>query len=317
VLWLAALLSAVLAVRMAAPAAAAPSNWTVALAATATLPVAPVRLADVTTLPVPQGAGRIVLAAAGRPGDSFTLDRRLVLRKLVMAGLSAGVRMQGAEECRVTFAGRTVGVAAIKSRLQELVQPLLPTAAAGAPPHWCEVQIPDVELTAEDGWRLELVRPHALQPGRNLLTVQIRDHGRATRLSATIICHVFGEVGRARHRIAADEELVPDLFTWEWLDLSRAAHGVVVGREQLLARSARRPIETGALLREADLKGTPLVRQGQPVELLLRRGSVQLTIRATARQEGQRGQTITVRNILTGKLVTARVVGPGLVVWGR
>jgi flagella basal body P-ring formation protein FlgA len=70
-------------------------------------------------------------------------------------------------------------------------------------------------------------------------------------------------------------------------------------------------------LRQADLRDTPLVRAGDTVDLAVQRGSVVVTVRATARQDGVLGQIVTVRNDINGKLATGRVSGPGLVEWRR
>jgi flagella basal body P-ring formation protein FlgA len=91
----------------------------------------------------------------------------------------------------------------------------------------------------------------------------------------------------------------------------------VVGRTALSGCSTRREVAAGAYLRQADLKETPLIRQGQPVELQLERGLVSVTVPATARQEGRMGQVITVRNDINGRLIPARVIGPDRVAWGR
>ncbi len=59
------------------------------------------------------------------------------------------------------------------------------------------------------------------------------------------------------------------------------------------------------------------MRAGDAVEMTVIRGTVTVTVRATARQPGCLGQTIPVRNELNGRLVNARVAGPGLVEWRR
>lgn len=128
-----------------------------------------------------------------------------------------------------------------------------------------------------------------------------------------VLCHAFGEIARATREFARNEELKPDLFQWEWRDLCLLEAALVSGRESLAGRSASRRIASGGLLRRADMKETPLVLAGEPVELRLRRGSVTVSVPALARQEGRRGQIITVRNSLSGKLVTGRVVASGVV----
>jgi flagella basal body P-ring formation protein FlgA len=298
-------------------ASQAESTWTVDLPAAVTLPARPVTLADLVGAPVPSLAGQTVLAAAGRPGEQRLITRRLVLRRLVETQLAEGVRFTGATSCRVTFAGRQVTTTAVAERVAELLAAWLPAGSDEAPPSWCEVTLPEAALTVATDWSVELIRPRPLQPGRNLLGVMLVDGQRSTRLNATVICHSFGQVPRALREIAAGTALTPDHFQWEWTDLAQVPHGVVCGQEAVNGQSARRKVAADALLRQADLRETPLVRRGQMIDLRLCRLGVTVVVRATARQDGCRGKIITVRNELNGELLTGRVAGPGLVEWGR
>ena len=71
----------------------------------------------------------------------------------------------------------------------------------------------------------------------------------------------------------------------------------------------------GDQLRAGDLKPIPAIRAGDMVDLEIQRGGLTVTVRGLARQAGCLGQTIPVRNELNGRLVNARVKGPGLVEW--
>lgn len=296
------------------PAAGAP--WTLRLNREASLPAGPVRLRDVAPR-VPAEAGALLVHDGGRPGEVVQVDRRLVLRRLSAAGLAGDVRLAGATACRVRFRGRPVSADALEDWLREALAPWTPAGAGEAPATWLELEVKPPRAAVGPGAGFELVEPRPLTAGRNLVPVRIRDGGQALRLTATVRCHVFGEVARAVAPVARGTVLLPGLFAWEWRDLAATDHGLVVGRAALAGRSARRDVEAGAELRDADLKETPLVRQGQTVELELQRGAVLVAVPCTARQEGCLGQVITVRNAIDGKLLPARVVAPGRVVWGR
>jgi flagella basal body P-ring formation protein FlgA len=299
------------------PARAAADGWRLVLRSEVRLPVGPVRLGDVVSGEVPEAAASLVVAGAGQAGESLVLDRRRLLRELVTAGLAAGVRCSGAERCRVRFAGSPIERDELESRLREILTAWLPEADPAAPPPWLEFQVRVPDLCAAGAWRLELVAPRRLAPGRNLVAVAIHDAGVRTRFTVTVLCHFQGEIAAALAPIPEDTPLTEELFRWEWRDLVEVERGVVVGRGELAGKSAVRDIAGGEVLRLACLTETPLVRRGEPVELRIRRGEVAAITRAVARQDGLRGQTITVRNELTGRLVTARIVGPGLVEWQR
>ncbi len=121
----------------------------------------------------------------------------------------------------------------------------------------------------------------------------------------------------ARTPVARPRRSRSTQFAWEWRDLTTVGPGLAVGRAAVEGRSAGRALAAGEPLRQADLRATPLVRAGDAVDLAVQRGSVVVTVRATARQDGVLGQIVTVRNDINGKLATARVSGPGLVEWRR
>jgi len=300
---------------LAGPALARP--WTLRLAPAVTLSAGPVRLADVVQDPPPPEAADLLVCEGGRPGSVAVVDRRLVLRHLAAAHLAAGVRCAGPQECRISFQGAPVSAEALRTWLLEALASWMPAAEPAAPPAWLELDVAPPRAPVGKGARFELVEPRPLKAGRNLVALRIREGGGALKLTAMVRCHLFGEVARARQPLPAGTELTPVQFGWEWQDLAAAEHGLVVGRPALTGCSARRDVAAGAYLREADLKETPLIRQGQPLELQLERGLVSVTVPATARQEGRLGQVITVRNDINGRLIPARVVGPDRVAWGR
>ena len=108
-----------------------------------------------------------------------------------------------------------------------------------------------------------------------------------------------------------------DRFTNQLQAVLSDAQSLAVGRECILGCSSARGLKAGHLLRMADLKETPVVLAGDSVDLRVIRGQVCVTVRAVARQDGCLGQNIPVKNELTGRLVNARVSGPGFVEWRK
>ena len=305
-----------------AATAAAAADWTLTLADSVVVAAPRLALRDVAIGPLPAAAAQIVIRADGRPGQLLRIDRRGVLRTLVQHGLARGLRLAGADICRVRFAGTTLDEAAVIEQLRRQLLHLLPPTPATAPASWLEIEIPAISYQVAGPWQVELAQPvqpvsRRLAPGRNLIAARIVSGTATWRFSATVHTHIFGEVARVSSARARDTQLSRDAFGWEWIDLCRQPMGLVVGRDSVDGTCAARDLRAGELLREADIKPEPLVRQGDPVELLVTRGQVAVTVRAHARQDGRLGQVISVRNSINGKLVTARVSGPGQVEWRR
>lgn len=274
-------------------------------------------LQDVAVGELPAELSSLLLTAGGAPGQSIEISRRLILRKLVQAGLAAGVNLGGATSCRVHFAGQPIAWDSWQERVDAALGDLVPPQADGAPDAWLETNVPLPSRGVQGDWRLALLSTEKLSPGRNLVRAAVVSREGREELTIQATLHAYGQVGRARAELDRDAPLRPENFNWEWVDLADSHHGLVLGADSLTGQSLKRTLAAGDLLRRTDLRETPVVRAGDPVELRASRGQVSVTIRAYARQSGVLGQVIPVRNELTGRLVNARIAGPGLVEWRR
>jgi len=297
--------------------AEAASRWQVVLPDTVQVQCGTVLLRDITLQPVPAAAGEIVLDAGSAPNTAIRISRQMILRKLVTAGLSAGVSFRGAESCCLAFAGHELNGNTLATAVRRKLQTLVPSTAAGAPVSWFEFDYPSLRLSADGDWQIQLNRHVPLEPGRNLVQVRLVSGNHHEVFGASVVLHSFGETARAVRAIDRETPLNEAQFRWQWQDLAEVASGIAVGRDALAGASTARSLAAGDPLRQADLHETPLILAGDPVELLVVRGQVAVTVRAFARQQGCLHQTIPVRNELTGRLVNARVAGPGLVEWRR
>ncbi len=291
--------------------------WTLSLADSVVVPPGAVKLGDVLTGAVPVAASGLLLTSDAHPGQRFTVSRNGLLRKLVGERMAAGVRCEGAESCLVVVAGSRIAEATLRERLGLALHRWLPTAAPGAPPVWSEIlgELPTPPVA--EAWRVSLVEPKTLEPGRNLVRVAVDAGGRRSRFTATVVCHVFAETASAVGVVEAGDPLRPGLFAWEWADLARIDAGAARGRDSLTGMAAGRRLAAGDVLRRSDLEPIPLVRRGEPVELVLARGGVAVSVTGRARQDGARDQIITVRSDVDGRLVTGRVAADGRIMWRR
>jgi len=300
---------------LAATDAAVGQVWNCVLPDTVVVADSVVRLIDLAAGPVPADVADLVVQTGGRPGTSQALSRRTVLRKLVGAGLAGGVRFRGSDVCQVVFEGKELSPDALSEDIRRILQPLVPVSRPGAPNSWLELDFPAGTIGVQGECRLSLRRTQLLEPGRNTVQIDVTDGTNQRNFPVTVTLHAFGEVGKTRQGVERSAPLDMAQFQWQWRDLAEPLGGLVINRESLLGASAARSLSAGDLLRESDLKPTAVVAAGDPLEMRVIRGGVAVSVRAFARQDGCMGQTIPVRNELTGQLVNARVAGPGLVEW--
>jgi flagella basal body P-ring formation protein FlgA len=297
--------------------AVAGETWKLVLPDTVVLDQGLARLEDIASDPVPASVKGLVVRAGLEPGVVVAVSRQDILRRLVTAGLSRGVKFRGASRCHLLFRGQSLTASDLDQGIRRIVQPLVPPALPGAPDSWFEMEFPETDLTVAGEWQAQTDRSERLKPGRNLVRVEIRTPDQRESLTVAVVLHHFGEVGKARISLERDQVLSPDQFDWEWQDLADLEPGLAIGRDSVQGASLTRNVRSGNFLRLVDLKETPVIMAGDPVELEVRRGQVAVTVRAFARQDGCLGQTIPVRSELTGRLVNARVAGPGRVEWRK
>ncbi len=143
-----------------------------------------------------------------------------------------------------------------------------------------------VEVGCPDGWRL---------------FVPVR-----VRRSQTVLVLSRG--------IAPGETITADAFVPETRDASRIVGAAVADPAQAMGRVARRTLSAGAVLSATDLVAQRLIRRGDNVALVSRRGGVEVRVVGKALGDAGENERVTVEN-LSSRRVVQGVVGPGGDVW--
>ena len=143
-----------------------------------------------------------------------------------------------------------------------------------------------VEVGCPDGWRL---------------FVPVR-----VRRSQTVLVLSRG--------ISPGETITADAFVPETRDASRIVGAAVADPAQAVGRVARRTLSAGAVLSATDLVAQRLIRRGDNVALVSRRGGVEVRVVGKALGDAGESERVTVEN-LSSRRVVQGVVGPGGDVW--
>ncbi len=288
-------------------------SWTLDLPPRATVAGNTARLADLGGADVPVDAARLAVAVGGSPGQTRVVSARGILRQLVLAGLAEGVRLTGAETCTLQFAGAELPADSVLARVTAAMARLLPPSPAAAPPPRLEVSLPASRLAADGDWSVRVERNEPLAPGTTLVGVTIVAGDRRHHLNARVTLHTFARTAVAARRIAPDQLVPATALVWTWRDLAAVPEGAVVDSADVAGMVATAEVRAGEVLRRRHLAPAPLVRTGELVDLVIRRGSVSVSVRGSCRQDGRLGEVVSVRNEITGRLVAGRVTGPGRV----
>lgn len=110
--------------------------------------------------------------------------------------------------------------------------------------------------------------------------------------------------------IAAGETITPADITTATRDASRIAGAALADPAAAVGRVARRTLQAGSLLSANDLVAPRLVRRGDAVELVSRRGGVEVRIAGRAMGDGGVNDRVSVENLSSRKIVQG-IVGAG------
>lgn len=94
---------------------------------------------------------------------------------------------------------------------------------------------------------------------------------------------------------------------------SQLNHGYYRSSKQLHQMEAKRNIKIGQVFTPGLLKAQKLVLRGQLVSIIAQTGNLNLRVKGKALMDGQRGQTIKVKNLSSKKLIYAKVISSGVV----
>ncbi|MGQ9852632.1 MAG: flagellar basal body P-ring formation chaperone FlgA [Candidatus Oleimicrobiaceae bacterium] len=168
-----------------------------------------------------------------------------------------------------------------------------------------------------DSLHVRPVNSHDQLLGKTLFVVEALSGGAVTgRWYVLATVRVFAEVVVARRRLNRHELLSVADLTLEWREITKLRGAAVRTLAEALGRRTKRMVAQGETLRYDELDRPPMVKQGEVVTLMVETKNLNLTMKATALQDGSCGDRIAVR--VEGnsgrQRYFAEVKEPGLVV---
>lgn len=162
------------------------------------------------------------------------------------------------------------------------LDPALRMPACGQPLQAQQATAGTVEVSCPDGWKLFVpVKVRRTQP------VLVLARG-----------------------VAAGEAITADALATETRDTARIAGAVLSDAAQATGRVARRTLTAGTVLSAGDLVAPRLVRRGDQVALVSRRGGVEVRVAGRALGDAGEDERVAVENLSSRRVLQGRV-GPG------
>lgn len=155
-----------------------------------------------------------------------------------------------------------------------------------------------------------LSAPSRLSRGNMLLRFQVENEkGVLGEWSVPFRVHLYSDVWFPKAHLRRGEIASPSDFEIRQIDLLAEPEAVPAAMELLLRHEYGRDITPGKPLQWRDLMERAMIRKGDVVEVTAVNGLLAITMRAVARQDGNDGDLILLRNLDSAKEFSARVIG--------
>lgn len=252
---------------------------------------------------------QLPLGAAPAPGETLVLTDDLIRQRLQAAGQDpGGAQWDGATRVSVTAASQTVTADALTTAAQRalLAQVTLPpqdvSIAVRRDPPPVIAPPGKVELVATAPSHVRFDAPVAVE-------VSVRVNGTPVRnVSALFAITGYAAVVTAQRPLAARTTLGPGDVALVRQNVVDLPPGYFTSLSQVLGQSLRRPVGAGAVLSSGSVSPPVVVHRGGSVAIVARVNGVEVRAAGVALNDGAREQVIRVQNVVSQRIMPARVV---------
>jgi flagella basal body P-ring formation protein FlgA len=117
----------------------------------------------------------------------------------------------------------------------------------------------------------------------------------------------------AVEEIRRGDRVYPWMVAYEERFMERCPRQSIASEDELINYVALRTIKKGEVLKKSFLKREPLIRRGAEVDVLFRRGNLEISFRGEALDTGFYGDLIRVKSLNTGKVLRGKVISENVV----
>ncbi len=149
--------------------------------------------------------------------------------------------------------------------------------------------------------------------GRQSLEIIVKEiNGRRRVQNMAIYLRAFGKVLVAASKIRRKEKLTAENIRIEKRDITAVSGMPLRKPSDVLGQLAKQTIIPGRIITTRLVELDPVIKSGDEVTVISDNGPISISINGIARQDGQLGQIIQVKNLVSLKLVRGRVLEAGI-----
>ena len=273
-------------------------------------------LGDIASI-TPKGSEAETLAAeritaSPNPGKSRTIKASTIIDMMRYNKDTAGISWSGTESIEVTRKGQVI----TKERMKQIVAEFIGRRLQSLPD--AEIRFTSVRtpgnIILPTGKITYTVRPS--KPtiiGSSSFNILFAVGGRTVKN-----CTVRGKlealapVATAAVNVRRGSIITPDQVEMIRQDISKL-DAPYFSMDRVVGLQAKRTIRAGKPLDTMNVAPPPVIKKGEPVEIIASRGPLRISTKGIATMDGRPGDFIRVKNISSSKLVYCKVDAPGVV----
>ncbi|MCL2100648.1 MAG: flagellar basal body P-ring formation chaperone FlgA [Fibromonadales bacterium] len=224
------------------------------------------------------------------------------------------VVFNGAKFCDVTARSKLLSADSLKKLLQSEVRSQMPAnLQEGKDWKFSAPKAPNNLATPERGGKILInLSPQFKGIGQEMATIQIFDGNRViSKHNVPFVIHRFEYVAELKKDVRRGEMVGEQDFKMVWQETTFQKRKIIKKPENAIGRTAIRALRSSELLVDNALTTPYAVKEGDVVKLFAKFGESVVQINAIAQKSAFEGQTISVRNMDTGKSILATVSGQG------
>lgn len=256
--------------------------------------------------------GQLVVAVAPPLGKSKELQTASVITSLRNRPEVADVDWQGSPTITVQRKTQTLS----QQQLIDIITTYIDENSAQLPKaetRFIPIHAPQ-EVTVAPGklsWKVTPSKPGIL--GSNTFTITLLVDGK--QAGTHVVrgkLEVMADVVTATAMLQKGDILTESNVILQSQDIGSLDKPFMTTNE-VIGKQLARTVSAGTALKPDHLVLPPIIKEGEMVKILARKGTMQLSASGLAKTDGRLGESIGVKNISSNKMIHARVAGPGTV----
>lgn len=177
-----------------------------------------------------------------------------------------------------------------------------------------EAQPATIALSSRDYAVSVIERGTASRLGKNALTVAFSVNGKEegrVRLNGDLL--LYGTVLCAAKKLERNHRLTAEDLATARRELGALDPAALQRPEAAIGKQLKSALHPGAILHSHQLASPTLVKRGDRVTIMAQNGTIRVSVPGQARDNGAAGDLVRVKNLMSRKEITARVIDHGMV----